>query len=235
MATVYGYCRTSTNFQNTEHQKRQIMQEYPQATIFEDKYSGATLDRPQFNKLLKKVKAGDTIVFIAVSRMSRNAEEGFELYEKLFNDNINLVFLNEHYIDTSTYKNAITNRFEKTGDNIDFVLEGINKYLIALAKDQIKLAFQQAEKELMDIRQRTKEGMKTAKINGKQIGLSKGTKLTTKKKIKASEIIERHSKDFGGTLNDAEVMRLAGISRNTYYRYKKDLQSFKTEEREIEQ
>lgn len=224
MAT-FGYCRTSTNFQNTEHQKRQILNEYPSAIIYEDKYSGATLDRPEFSKLLKRVKSGDTIVFVAVSRMSRNAEEGFELYEKLFNDNINLIFLNEHYIDTSTYKNAITNKFEKTGDNIDFVLEGINKYLIALARDQIKLAFQQAEKELLDIRARTKEGMKTAKINGKQIGRVPGSTVTTKKKIDTQKMILKHSKDFGGSLNDTEVIELAKVSRKTYYLYKKELRN----------
>lgn len=71
--------------------------------------------------------------------------------------------------------------------------------------------------------QRTKEGIQTAKDNGKQIGGKSGVKLTIKKAAPAKEIIMKHSKDFGGTLNDAECMRLAGLARNTYYKYKKQL------------
>ena len=85
------------------------------------------------------------------------------------------------------------------------------------------MAFAQAEKEVMDLRQRTKEGIQTARINGKQIGTPKGTKLTTKKSIIAKEGIRKYSKDFDGTLKDTEVMKLIGISNNTYYKYKKEL------------
>lgn len=44
------------------------------------------------------------MVFNSVSRMSRNAEEGFALYEDLYHKGIRLVFLKEHHIDTETYK-----------------------------------------------------------------------------------------------------------------------------------
>lgn len=69
----------------------------------------------------------------------------------------------------------------------------------------------------------TRKGMETARLNGKQIGLKEGTKLTTKKSIEAKEIIMKHSKDFNGTLKDPDVMKLCGISRNSYYKYKKEL------------
>lgn len=225
MNKIYGYCRTSTTYQTTENQKRQILSEYPSAIIYEDTYTGSTIERPGFSKLLKKIEPGDTIVFVSVSRMSRNETEGFELYEKLFSSNINLIFLNEHYIDTDTYKNALVSKFEKTGDNIDYVLEGINKYLIALAKDQIKLAFAQAEKELMDIRSRTKVGMQTAKIRGSQIGRKKGSVVVTEKKKKALATISKHSIDFGGSLSDTELIELSGVSRKTFYKYKKELKT----------
>ena len=103
------------------------------------------------------------------------------------------------------------------------MIEAINDYIADLAKEQIELAFQQAQKEVDDLHQRTKEGIKTAKDNGKQIGGKSGVKLTIKKAAPAKEIIMKHSKDFGGTLNDAECMRLAGLARNTYYKYKKQL------------
>ena len=62
--------------------------------------------------------------------------------------------------------------------------------------------------------------MRESKRNGKQIGLEKGTVLTTEKSIKCKEIIKKHATDFGGMLSDKEVMALCKISRNTYYKYK---------------
>lgn len=223
MGVYYGYCRISRKQQSIDRQIRNIKEVYPTATIIQEAYTGTKLDRPKFDKLLNTVKQGDTIVFDSVSRMSRNAEDGFKLYEDLYNKGIELVFLKEPQINTKVYKEAISNSVPMTGTNVDFILEGINKYLLVLAKEQFKLAFAQAEKEVMDLRQRTREGIQTARINGKQIGTPKGTKLTTKKSIIAKEQIQKYSKDFGGTLKDTEVMKLIGISNNTYYKYKKEM------------
>lgn len=221
---IYGYTRISTKQQSIERQIRNIKDLYPTAIIVEEVYTGTKIyGRKEFDKLLKKVKAGDTIVFDSVSRMSRNAEEGFELYQELFNRGIELIFIKEQHINTTTYKQALTNNVQLTGTTVDFILEGINKYLLALAKEQIKLAFIQSEKEVKDLQQRTKEGLETARLNGKQIGQPKGAKLTTKKSIQAKEQIQKYSKDFGGTLKDIEVMKLIGIARNSYYKYKKEL------------
>ena len=131
--------------------------------------------------------------------------------------------MKEPHINTATFKTAIETAIPLTGTNIDFILEGVNKYLLALAKEQIIIAFNQAEKEVKDLHQRVAEGLITAKLNGKQIGLKEGTKLTTKKSIVAKEIILKHSKDFNGTLTDKELMALTGLARNTFYKYKKEL------------
>ena len=74
----------------------------------------------------------------------------------LFGRGVELVFLKEPYIDTATYKNAIQGKIEMTGTDIDLILDGINKYLLRLAEDQIRLAFDQAEKEVQDLHQRTR-------------------------------------------------------------------------------
>lgn len=222
---IYGYCRISQRKQSIERQIRNIKREYEEATIIQEAYTGTTINRKEWNKLLKLVKEGDTIVFDSVSRMSRNAEEGFTTYEELYQKGINLVFLKEPHINTDTYKAALANNIELTGGNIDFILDGVNKYLMALAKEQIRLAFEQSEKEVEDLHQRTKEGIETARLNGKQIGQIKGTKLVTKKSIVAKEVILKHSKDFNGSLSDVEVMKLTGLSRNTYYKYKGELKA----------
>lgn len=220
---MYGYCRISQKKQSIERQIRNIKTAFPEAIIIQEAYTGTTIDRKEWNKLFNKAKAGDTIIFDSVSRMSRNAEEGFKAYEELYNRGINLIFLKEPHINTDTYKQTLQGLVSLTNTEIDYILDGVNKYLMALAKKQIEIAFQQAEKEVEDLHQRTKEGIETARLNGKQIGGKQGVKLTTKKSITAKEIILKHSKDFNGTLADDEVMKLAGLSRNTYYKYKREL------------
>ena len=108
---------------------------------------------------------------------------------------------------------------------MDFILKGINEYLMALAKEQIKLAFEQSEKEVADLHQRTREGLVTAKLNGKQVGRKKGTGFETKKSKAAKEKIRIHCKAFGGTLDDVECMKLTGLARNTYYKYKRQMRA----------
>ena len=220
---VYGYCRISTRQQSIDRQIRNIKAEYDTAVIVTEAYSGTTTNRPEWNKLYKKAKNGDTIVFDSVSRMSRNADEGFDLYEELYNKGIELVFLKEPHINTTTYKKALQNNVSMTGTNVDYILEGVNKYLMSLAKEQIKLAFKQSEKEVEDLHQRTKEGIATARLNGKQIGQKQGAKLTTKKSIEAKKQIQKYSKDFDGYLTDADCMRMVGLARNTFYKYKREM------------
>lgn len=220
----YGYCRISTKKQSIDRQIRNILKEYPDAKIVQEIFSGTTYQgRKELDALLKKVQPHDTVIFDSVSRMSRNAEEGFSLYEELYNRGINLVFLKEPHINTDTYKKTLANNVQLTGTNIDLILEGVNKYLMCLAKEQIRLAFAQAQKEVDDLHQRTSEGIKTARLKGKQIGQKPGVTFETKKSIEAKKEILKKSKAFGGTYSDQDLMKIIGISRNSYFKYKKQL------------
>ena len=221
----YGYCRISRPKQSIERQIRNIKAQYQDSVIVQEVFTRTRMDRRQWQLLMKRVKAGDTIIFDSVSRMSGNAEEGFAAYEELFNRGVNLVFLKEPHINTDTYKKALENNVQLTGSNVDYILEGVNRYLMELAKEQIRLAFEQSEKEVEDLHQRTREGIETARLNGKQIGRKKDAKITTKKSLAAKEIIRKHSRDFNGTLSDVEVIQLTGLSRNTYYKYKRELKA----------
>lgn len=222
--TEYGYCRISTPKQSIERQIRNIKAEHPQAIIVQEVFTGTKTDgRKKFESLLKNVRQGDLIVFDSVSRMSRNAEDGFAIYQELFSKGIELEFIKEPQVNTATFRNALKTAVPLTGTNIDYILEGINKFLLELAREQIRLCFEQSEKEVSDLHQRTREGIQTARLNGKQIGQKPGAKLITKKSIKAKEEILKYSRDFSGTLNDSECIRLLGIARNTFYHYKKEL------------
>ena len=235
---IYGYTRISTKKQNIERQVRNITADYKEAIIVRETYTGTTTTRPEFDRLLKLVKEGDTIIFDSVSRMSRNASEGFTLYKELYNRGVNLVFLKEPHINTSTYRNELAKQINinvNTGDNatdtlMKSIIEALNTYILNLAEKQIALAFEQSEKEVEDLRQRTREGIETARRAGKQIGGHKaGVKLVIKKEAPAKALIRKHSKDFDGSLNDSEVIAIINatqglhVARNTYYKYKRTL------------
>ena len=228
---IYGYARVSTPHQKLERQITNILSLYPRAQIFREHFTGTTQSRPVWDKLINQVKKGDTIIFDSVSRMSRNATEGFQDYKKLYELGITLIFLNEPLINTSVYENSKSNLLSiniETGNQaVDEFFKGnvklINDFLMALAEEQIKAAFEQSEKEVTDLHSRISQGMREAKKNGTKIGLSKGSSLTTKKSIQCKEVIKKHSRDFGGSLDDPDVITLCGCSRNSYYKYKREL------------
>ena len=203
---VYGYCRISTPTQNIDRQKRNILDRYPKAKLFCEAYTGTTTDRPEWCKLKAILKKGDTVVFDEISRMSRNADEGIKLYMELYDKGIELVFLKEPQCNTTTYSETLKNR--------------------------IDLAFQSAENEVKRLKERTREGIETARLNGKQIGRKTGAKITTKRSEEVKKIIKAKSKDFSGNMSDVEVIAyVKGItkggkfSRNSYYKYKAELKA----------
>lgn len=229
MSKIYGYCRISTSKQNIERQVYNINREYPTADIRKEVYTGTKIQgRKELDKLLKVIKAGDTIVFDSVSRMSRNADDGVELYFKLYNQGVNLVFLKERTINTENYKKALEKNIALTGTKTDIILKAVNEYLMELAKEQIIIAFEQAQKEVDDLHERVAEGIREAKKQGKAIGREEGRKYTSKKSVKVKELILKHCKTFGnGNLNDIDTLALINgnikCSRVSYYKFKNEL------------
>ena len=220
---IYGYCRVSTQHQNLERQRTNILRIYPDAKLFEDKWTGREMRRPNWDKLRKQLREGDTVVFDSVSRMSRTADEGVKEYEELFESGIELVFIKEPYINTETYRAALKQSVPMTGTAVDHILKGVNEYLIILAREQVRLAFDQAEKEVTDIRQRTKEGIETARRTGKQIGQKTGATYETKKSKTMKEKIRKMAKAFDGNMTDSEIIETLKLARNTYYKYKREI------------
>lgn len=229
---TFGYCRISRKEQNIDRQERNILAAYPDAIIIKEAYTGTKLEgRKKFESLIASADSSTRIVFDSVSRMSRNAEEGFEIYQALFTRGVELIFLKEPHINTETYKASMDRHFTAAidcGDTdanelLNAITEAVSRYSLKLAERQIFLAFQQAEKEVEDLHQRTREGIETARLAGKQIGAVPGRKLNIKKAAIAKEQIRKYSKDFDGTLSDVEVIKLVGVANNTYYKYKKEL------------
>lgn len=232
---TYGYCRISTMKQNIQRQIDNIKQKYPDALIITEEYTGTKIERPEFSKLMKNVKSGDTIIFDEVSRMSRDSEEGFKLYEELFDMGVNLIFIKEPHINTSVYRDKLNKQIEKingTGNKatdklLSSIIDALHEFTIDLAKEQIALAFKTAQAEVDFLHKRTSEGVRRAILDGKKVGglTTKGTKLTTKKSIEMKKRIKELSKDFGGSNTDVEVMSITRLARNTYYKYKAELKA----------
>ena len=164
---LYGAARISTGKQSIERQIRNILEKYPTAKIIKETYTGTKLEgRKEFEKLLKVIRKGDIIVFDEVSRMSRNSEEGCNLYEQLFNKGVDLIFLKEPHINTEVYRKALENQInirlntgnKATDELINTIIDALNKYTIELAKEQIKIAFDKAESEVKRLHERTSEG-----------------------------------------------------------------------------
>lgn len=168
---IIGIARISTSKQNIERQVRNILEKYPKAHIIKITCSGSkVIGYEEFERVIKEVKENKgnkkyKLVFDSASRMSRDSEGGCNLYEELFNSNVSIEFLKEPYINTEVYKKAMDNQIQinlntgnKATDNLmNTIIQALNKYSLELAKEQIKKVFDQAQKELEDLHQRTAE------------------------------------------------------------------------------
>ena len=230
---IFGYVRISSKKQSINRQITNILKIYPEAKIYQETFTGDTTNRPEWENLKKIVQTGDTIIFDSVSRMSRNAIEGIQEYFSFFEKGINLIFLKEQYINTELYKEQLEsnkNISVEDKDLNDTIMKGIREYLIKLAEKQIIIAFNQSEKEVQDLRQRTKEALREKKKQGIVGGLKPGTVLTTKKSLEMKPNIKKLSRSFEGNLSDKELIKLLKISRNTFYKYKKEIAKVEKQE-----
>ena len=95
---IYGYTRVSTKKQldgyGLDVQKKEILEKYPTAIIYEEQYTGAKLDRPVFTNLLSMLKENDILVVSRLDRFARNTVEGIKVVEELFKRKISIHILN---------------------------------------------------------------------------------------------------------------------------------------------
>lgn len=229
--SVYGYVRVSTVQQKAQRQIDNIRGFDPHVIIYIEKQSGKDIEnRAIFRKLLDKVKPGDTIIFDEVSRMSRNADEGYNLYMQLMEQKISLVFLKERHIDTEEYTRRTQNHLARLSSNdtkmdalINGILDLVENFERENLKDNIRLAFDRAEQERLFLIQRVTEGKaRSDRHQGRPQG---SPNRESEKADHIRKVIREQSRNFEGRFSDAKIMReyLPGIARNTYYKYKREL------------
>lgn len=148
----YGYIRVSTREQNLERQKQAMKEEkIEDKNIYADQMSGKDFDRPQYNKLMKKLKQGDLLVIKSIDRLGRNYTEILEQWRiitKIKKANIQVIDM--PLLNTNTVHGDLTGVFIS-----DLVLQ-ILAYV--------------AETERSFIKQRQAEGIEIAKKNGVKFG-----------------------------------------------------------------
>ena len=221
---IFGYCRVSTLKQSIERQRQNILEKYPEATIYSEVHTRMDFSgRTEWKKIMRRVKPGDTIVFDAVSRMTGEADEGFRIYKELYEKNINLEFLKQPHINTDNYREALKRQIP-IGDNdlpaeLTPLLRGINEFLWCLAEKQIQLAFESSQKEVETLRTRTKEGLREA-AKTKKLGRPAGRHYQTTKGNESRKMILKLSSEFYGPLSNKEVMQVLNLSTSAFYRYR---------------
>ena len=164
---IYGYCRVSSKSQldnnSLELQEKEILERYENALIYKEQISGIKSHRPMFNKILDKLKKGDTLVTTKLDRLCRSTKEGLDIIKNLQEREINIHILNMGLIENSPM-----------GDLIITCL----------------LAFSQFERSM--IVERTSAGRELAKAND-DYREGRPKKFTKKQISHALKLLETHS------------------------------------------
>lgn len=216
---IFGYCRVSTISQKLERQEKNILEVYPEVIIFKEKFTGTTREREEYKKLKKTVRENDIIVFDSISRMSRNAQEGFNDYMELWENKVNLIFLNEPHLNTSFFNSQV--KALENMDNIKIdktfmpLMNGIKETIKNIIKGQIFIGFEQSEKERNDIVKRITQGQK---LTPKKLGRKPRIIPQTIKDDIINNYINSRKKDI------KEFLTTYKISKSTFYNYLSDIQ-----------
>lgn len=133
--------------------------------------------------MLKRLKTGDTIVFDSVSRMSRNAEDGYKTYMELYSKGINLVFLKERHIDTDTYKESTEQLQRMMGQELHIsdndlsemvrtIMKALENYQMKMLQRNIQLAFLQIRKRSQRLATAHERGFKNCRPAWQKAGIN---------------------------------------------------------------
>lgn len=190
---IYGYARCSTNEdkQDINRQIRELKAAGAQEVIFEYEHGDSKLKKNQ-SLLLENAQAGDTIITLEVSRLSRSTQQLCEIIDIIREKRLRLIIVGSITIDC---RNGQTD---------------------PMSEAFLQMAGVFAQLELAMIRARVKSGMENAKAKGKKVGRPQ----TTREDIPA--VFFRHYPTFAaGKMNVSELARVCGLSRPTVYKYLK--------------
>lgn len=191
----FAYIRVSDKDQNEDRQVETMKKEgIDDRDVFIEKMSGKNFERPKYQLLKQLVREGDEIVFDSITRMGRTMNETLKEYEWFVDNGIQLKFIKEPMINTST-------------EQEDIIKQAIQKVILT-----VLAAF--AEKERIDSKIRQAEGIQAAKAKGKHLGRPKAV-ITT-------QFVEAYNQWVNKEISAVEAMKKANMSKTTFYRKVKE-------------
>ena len=190
---VYGYVRVSSKDQCTDRQLLALRDaKVPDQNIFVDKQSGKNFDRPQYRKLLKKLKENDLLIIKSIDRMGRNYEEILEQWRIITREKkADIAILDMPLLNTCKKQKGLTGTFIA-----DLVLQ-ILSYVAQTVRESIRL--------------RQKEGIQAAKIRGVRFG-------RPRKEI-PPQFPGLFQKWQSGEISGREAARMLGVSHKTFFQW----------------
>ena len=194
---TYGYARVSSTDQNEDRQLIALHKAgVDDKFIYIDKQSGKDFNRPQYQKLLRKLKAGDLIYIKSIDRLGRNYEEIQVQWRILTKEKgVDICVIDMPLLDTRRGKDLVGTFLS------DIVLQVLSFV---------------AENERNNIRQRQAEGIAAARARGVHLGRPvKEAPVDFDRIVKAWEKKE---------ITMAEVMQMTGMSETTFYRRRREME-----------
>ena len=197
--TTYGYVRVSTKDQN-EARQMIAMQEFgiDEKCIFLDKRSGKDFNRPQYQKLIRKLKKGDTLVIKSIDRLGRNYDEIIEQWRIITKEKeAAIVVLDMPLLDTRQGRDL-------TGTLISDIVLQLLSYVA------------QTEREF--IKRRQAEGIAAAK--------AKGVKFGAQPMVRPPNYPEKLAQWQHGEISAREAARQIGVTHKTFLKWAKSAQNY---------
>ncbi len=197
MDEIYGYIRVSTKDQNEDRQLDAMKEKRVEdRNIYMDKQSGKDFQRPQYQKLVNKLKAGDLLYILSIDRLGRNYEEIQDQWRVLTKEiGVDICVFDMPLLDTRNGKDLMGT----------FIADLVLQILSFVA-----------ENERINIRQRQAEGIAAAKARGVHFGRP-GIDMPDN----FEEIIEDWEQQ---NVTMEEVLTQCGMSKSTFYRKRKEYQ-----------
>jgi len=188
---IYGYARCSTNEdkQDINRQIRELKDAGAEEVVFEYEHGDAEVKK-ELHMLLDMATAGDTIITLEVSRLSRSTQQLCEIIDVIREKKLRLVIVGSITIDC---RNGQTD---------------------PMSEAFLQMAGVFSQLELAMIRARVRSGMENARAKGAKIGRPQ----TTKEQIPAG-FLRHYSAYKSGQLNVSELAKVCDLSRTTVYKY----------------
>ena len=192
---IYGYVRVSSTDQNEDRQLvAMIDASIPQKNIYTDKQSGKDFERPQYKKLVRRLKSGDLLYILSIDRLGRNYEDIQRQWRILTKEiGVDICVIDMPLLDTRNGKDLMGT----------FIADLVLQILSFVAQN-----------ERENIRKRQAQGIAAAKAKGVKFG---------RPETPIPEDFQRIIRDWDkGKISTAQALQLCNMSESTFYRRRRE-------------